>query len=250
MKTTWIVVTGCIAAAAIAIGCGDSDGGGGSGGGEVTCADGSKSHAITVSCESSDGACIDYRGDMAAQIKSACTSEGGTVVSSCPKPAGYLGSCLVACGTPGEFSMKIGEDDAVDVASAKAGCEGSTGIWFDSQGGGGSGGTGGTGGTGGNEGDTCTENSVPGALVGACEMEGLACIEYRGAGMTATQVEQICGAAGMTYRSTDCPRGDDYLGSCLTDCGQPFESAAVYYSMGGIITEEDMKADCDGKWYK
>ena len=35
MKTTWIVVTGCIAAAAIVLGCGDSDGGGGSGGNGV-----------------------------------------------------------------------------------------------------------------------------------------------------------------------------------------------------------------------
>lgn len=250
MKTTWIVVTGCIAAAAIAIGCGDSDGGGGSGGGEVTCADGSKSHAITVSCETPDGECIDYRGDMAAQIKSACTSEGGTVVSSCPKPAGYLGSCLMACGTPGEFSMKLGEDDAVDVATAKAGCEASTGIWFDSQGGGGSGGTGGTGGTGGNGDGSCTEASVPSALVGACENEGNFCIEYRGAGMPVSQIEQTCAGMEMTFRTTECPTGDDYLGRCLTACGEIGESSTAWYSMGGILTEEAMKADCDGKWYK
>ena len=250
MKTTWFVVTGCIAAAAIAIGCGDSDGGGGSGGGEVTCADGSKSHAITTACKVDDE-CVDYRTELVDVAKQTCVDGGGEVVAKCPRPTGYLGSCLFACGTALETSMAYSTSTGFEnVGQAKAACEFGSGIWFDSQGGGGSGGTGGTGGTGGNGDGSCTEASVPSALVGACENEGNFCIEYRGAGMPVAQIEQTCAGMGMTFRTTECPTGDDYLGRCLTACGQIGESSTAWYSMGGILTEEAMKADCDGKWYK
>lgn len=117
--------------------------------------------------------------------------------------------------------------------------------------GGGSGGTGGTGATGWHV-NTCTEDSVPGAFLVACEMEGSLCMEYRGTSLlTVSQIEEICLGIGMDVRNTPCAKGDDYLGTCLENCGEPGETAVVQYSVGGLLEEEDVKDSCrNGTWVK
>ncbi|HWV39045.1 MAG TPA: hypothetical protein VN033_11305 [Vulgatibacter sp.] len=122
------------------------------------------------------------------------------------------------------------------------GCGGSDGGGGGGSGGGGSGGSNGT--------NTCTEDSVPGALVGACELEGVSCQEYRGSSVTAAQIEAICNNLGITFRTTPCEKGDDYLGTCRQSCGTPDEWAFVHYSMGGLLTEDELKESCGGLWVK
>lgn len=118
-------------------------------------------------------------------------------------------------------------------------------------GGGGTGGTGGTGATGWGE-NTCTEDSVPGTFLTACEMEGSICTEYRGSNhLPVSKLEEICVEIGMAVRNTPCEKGDDYLGTCLEGCGQPGEMAVVQYSVGGLLEEEDVKESCrNGTWVK